>query len=340
MPTKDPSHERRISDLEARLRDTERELRAVRQVASTPLAPIERWLGRTTSESVSDYPEDGDTFAVELLSCHFTPTAGTQAVTSVQRGSQVVARTWPAQYLPRGTEIEAWRSRGMGPLGSGEWWITVGHGDGAAQRCVITGSGGYAWREGETGFAANPIIGSDGGVDVDKKVKLFPPMAGNVENDDGQAFSVNDGPAAYDDHWLTLTQDGRYRVIAAMQWQLDNPSYPDTLTRLAAAGEPTAMGLVHYLVAVTAQIAVDLGEATESLVSGSSTLPILHMYSPWPYVAQLTLIAHVARDGVDRTVDLLWSRPDHPYTTWLRARHSATLVTVEQTGPLQPAYPP
>lgn len=125
MPVDDVSLSRRVQDLEARLADLQRGLTAPRQLSYAGAAPRERWLGRTTSVSASSYPTSGDTFEVELVSAYFSAAAGTQAITERLRGRKVVARTRPATYLPRNTEVEVWRSRGHGPLGVGEWWITV-----------------------------------------------------------------------------------------------------------------------------------------------------------------------------------------------------------------------
>jgi hypothetical protein len=142
MVAKDPSTERRIQELEARVVAAEQELRAVRQVSSTPLTPRERWLAKTTSDSPSNYPPTGNTFECELLSCHFSPTPGATTITEVERGRRVTARTRPAMYLPRGTEVEVWRSRGHGALGVGEWWIgtTIGGGNRVASALANYGT--------------------------------------------------------------------------------------------------------------------------------------------------------------------------------------------------------
>lgn len=142
MLADDPSLSRRVKELETQVAELRRELSGTRQLPPAAVAPRERWLGRTTSDSPSTYPTSGDTFEVELYSAYFTATPGTRAITETGRGRKVVARTRPATYLPRGTEVEVWRSRGHGPLGAGEWWIGLPAAS-ARHRLIYGGNNGY-----------------------------------------------------------------------------------------------------------------------------------------------------------------------------------------------------
>jgi hypothetical protein len=232
---------------------------------------------------------------------------------------------------------------------SGSKWRVLSGGTAAAApraRCVIVSDYNYitsniCWREGEASLSAAAVIGNDG-VD-DEDVKLFPSMLGNLTNADGNVFAVEDSPAAYADNWLTLQQDGQYRVIAVFTWQLATLSAGDAETHQQDAGHlhtapggvtstvsAGAQALLHYLCVVNAQILVDDSPLTEGRTGYSSMFELLYTSesSERVQVATLTLVTHILRDGVDKTVDLRWSMlAQSPYS---QANHFQVAVTVEQ----------
>lgn len=236
----DISTVRRISQLETLVADLSRELSTLRSVAPDAIAPRERWLGRTTSASFSDYPTSGDTFQVELLACHFTPSPGAQAITEVSLGDKVVARTRPGTYLPRGTEVEVYRCRGMGPLGSGEWWISGGAASSSSSRCVITGaveSGaltGSVWRPG----MILPGPTSWQYPTSAEALHLFPDVAGDVANAGGDVFRVRSPasswavPGTHYDAWLELVAQEHYELHCHTTWYLGSLTYSEMLAAM------------------------------------------------------------------------------------------------------------
>lgn len=222
MPNENQSLRRRVDAIETRLANQERELRAESTRAIGWKWPRERWLARTTSASPSSYPTSGDTFQVELLTGHFTAAEGTQVVTESLRGTKPIARTWPATYLPYGTEVIAERMRGLGPSGSGEWWIQAVD---AHKRCAIGGEGSMDFVSGTSDSTLEVPYASD----YDRSVGLwsYPWMLqGIVGNASGRVFRVvsrssgNDYPATYADPWLYCYEPTWYRVTIGVTWAL------------------------------------------------------------------------------------------------------------------------
>lgn len=132
---------RRLAEAEQRIASLERQLltRAERPAVSN--FPRDRWLGVTTRIG-SDYPTatDANTFGVKLLSAAYTPIApGPSTVTQRERGTVVIARTWPSRYLAEGTQVVVDRLRGV-PDG-GEWWI-AGEEPAAEQWAGFSGGAG------------------------------------------------------------------------------------------------------------------------------------------------------------------------------------------------------
>lgn len=180
--------------------------------------PRDMWLGRTYAETESSYPTSGDTFRVQLLSAHFTGSEGTQAVTEHERGTVVTARTWPEAYLPYGTDVIVKRIRGIGPNGSGEWWIEPSLG--GYNRCVMAGNYGsqFSVYGGVQISDPNYYIPWSGGSGTDG-IWVYPSMVGVVGNSGGQVFEVNT-PASYADPWVTCNAMCWYRVTVHTSWSL------------------------------------------------------------------------------------------------------------------------
>ncbi len=124
MVTPDRSDRRRILNLEERLRALEAEVLLARQSAAAHMAPRERWLAKIEGTPVAG----DDTFTCQLLSCRFTPAPGPQAVLYHERGSRVVARSFPARGYSSGDYVVVERIRGRlkNDAEAGEWWICAG----------------------------------------------------------------------------------------------------------------------------------------------------------------------------------------------------------------------
>lgn len=206
---------KRVDALESRLMATERAQRAESTRAVGWNWPRDTWLGRTTSDSPSSYPTSGDTFQVELLTGYFTAAEGTQAVTESLRGTKPIARTWPATYLPYGTEVIAHRMRGTGPSGAGEWWIQPS-GDTAAS-AVVQFQSQYGLDELNASTRMLRYSGSFPGLAIS-----FPPTPNSY-------FEVGLGTSR-DHAALTCLVAGRYLLFASVEWLLysiPDASYSD-----------------------------------------------------------------------------------------------------------------
>lgn len=91
----DPSLSRRVGELERRLRETEHELRAMRQNIPATAPPRECWL----AEVLDDYTigSTDTVYRVRLISATAGSTPGPNAISVTQRGSTVSAFAWVAQ---------------------------------------------------------------------------------------------------------------------------------------------------------------------------------------------------------------------------------------------------
>lgn len=216
---------KRIEALEARLAAQERALDSQAQRARMWAWPRDMWIGRTYAESESSYPTTGDTFRVQLLSAHFTGSEGTQVVTEHERGTIVTARTWPEAYLPYGTDVIVKRIRGIGPNGSGEWWIEPSLG--GYNRCVMAGNYGsqFSVYGGTPISDPNYYIPWSGGSGTDG-IWVYPSMVGVTGNSNGTVFEV-DTPASYTDPWVTCNAMCWYRVTVHTSWLLHPMSAGD-----------------------------------------------------------------------------------------------------------------
>jgi hypothetical protein len=122
--TKDRSYDRRLSQLERELRDLrnagERQTRRLTGMSW----PRDVRLAITVTDGNGQYPAtDANTFNIELLDSYFPASAGNRTPTHQQRGERLVGHVLGGGYLAQGTACFALRSRGLGPAGSGEWWI-------------------------------------------------------------------------------------------------------------------------------------------------------------------------------------------------------------------------
>lgn len=119
----DAATARRFADLEARITGIQRQLD--QQTNRPPVMgfPRDRWLGVTVANGQT-YPETGNTFFIKLISAAFAPEVpGDSTVTQRDRGTIVLARTWPEVYLAEGTEVVVDRIKGVGDGGS--WWVNT-----------------------------------------------------------------------------------------------------------------------------------------------------------------------------------------------------------------------
>jgi len=201
---------KRVDALESRLMAAERAQRAESTRAVGWNWPRDTWLGRTTSVSLSSYPTSGDTFQVELLTGYFTAAEGTRAVTESLRGTKVYARTWPAAYLPYGTEVVTCRMRGTGPSGSGEWWIPLSPTQPAARKCAFFE--GYSYNKNRSTSVTDPetYVGPLNSNDL-----LLAPQV-TATDSTSTSFFTQAAPTSFNSPWVILTEDGVYRV----HWQL------------------------------------------------------------------------------------------------------------------------
>jgi len=207
------SMQRRVEALESRLAATQRALDSQAQRARMWAWPRDTWLGRTTSSSYSNYPTEGDTFQVKLLSSHFTAAEGTRGVTENERGTVVVARTWPAKYLPRDTEVVVKRMRGIGPDGSGEWWIET-PATGTQTDPIVQPMRATLGRDRnnyQTGQLAVSLASPGGGLWVSEVVA--PGIYGLPTLFSGGAGNKNQP-------WLTCLRAGRYYLACETKWGL------------------------------------------------------------------------------------------------------------------------
>lgn len=226
---------RRLAEAEQRIASLERQLLTRTERPAVANFPRDRWLGVTTRIG-SDYPTatDANTFGVKLLSAAYTPIApGPSTVTQRERGTTVIARTWPSRYLPEGTNVVVDRIRGV-PDG-GEWWIAGSAGDLVAPAdAVYTLSivSGHVYQDG----ASTPDLDTAGPVISSGGLWLFPNVYyGVTANSVGDSVTRN-VPTNYDDEWLNLLQSTYYLVTIYTQWQLPSLSLSDARSLFRAAG--------------------------------------------------------------------------------------------------------
>lgn len=196
----------RVEQMEARIAELERQLRSQAQRQQGWTWPREIWLGRTVASSPgSGYPESGNTFTVELFDCHFTASEGTQAVTEQTRGSRVVARTWPAAYVPLDTQVVVKRMRGLGPSGAGEWWIEAPQAAPSKNR-AFSGSVTYGYRPLDVGLSPVSAYGWWDTLDLYPTLGEYPtPATANEYVQSGYAIG---GPSTF----AVVRRGGAYLV--------------------------------------------------------------------------------------------------------------------------------
>jgi hypothetical protein len=310
------SMQRRVEALESRLAATQRALDSQAQRARMWAWPRDTWLGRTTSSSYSNYPTEGDTFQVKLLSSHFTAAEGTRGVTENERGTVVTARTWPAKYLGYDTEVVVKRMRGIGPSGAGEWWIETA---GGYDRCVMVGGGGTGYRydgtQTESGddipyrIPGNPYNG----------IWCFPRMVGRVGNGAGVVFSVNNAPAVFTDWAIRMHSPCHYRITVHTTWELP------PLDKSKAEGYLRAPGHDH---AFTDRLAggVSVPNQTDTSVGSGQIQQHLRKVQDYPVsIATEVWNGEFLRQEVGRSSLENWYFPEYPTPYPKYACHSGVM---------------
>ena len=225
----------------------------------------------------------------------------------------------------------------MGPAGS----------PGAPGFLSITGRAlTYGFRDGDTDVSVTPIIGHNGTDNM--QVKLFPDMAGNSDPYTGSVFSVNPAPTDFtNDHWLTVTENGHYRVIATGYWAIASLGTSDAESSLRAAqhrhgygaglntdyASPNALSLETYWQKMDFQIVKNQGLGSEASVNGATYQMV--MYS----VDAITIICcnvmyYFTRNGSDATIDLIWTKGAAYLSSITRCSHRDCHVTVDKMGDL------
>jgi hypothetical protein len=124
--TPDRSEWRRISQLERDLAKLRLRLDRQSRAEISHAWPKDVWLAKTVSSALDSptYPDDpANTYRIELLDSYFPAVPGWQVVEDQVRGEKLVANYRSGTYLAEGTVVVAFNSRGLGPVGSGEWWI-------------------------------------------------------------------------------------------------------------------------------------------------------------------------------------------------------------------------
>ena len=234
----DDSMSRRLREAEQRITSLERMLAAKVERPAVTNFPRDRWLGVTVRIG-SDYPtaSDANTFGVKLLSAAYSPQApGPSTVTQRERGTTVIARTWPSRYVAEGTQVVVDRLRGV-PEG-GEWWI-AGSSSEYVPPADIVGTiatpSGHVYQDG----SSSPDYDSNGASLTTGGVWLFPGITGVVANSFGPSVARN-VPTNYASEWLRLLQSSYYIVTIHTQWQLSSLSLSDARTLFRANGHEHA----------------------------------------------------------------------------------------------------
>jgi hypothetical protein len=323
------------------------------QLAATQQAPDwgrELYWGKTTKRSGS-YPTSGNTFDVLLASRTFTNTStGTKAITngdSTGPVQYVTARTTDGSYVAENTYVvveRQWAVDGM------RHWIRPGPPGGVFTATGET-SGAYALRDGDSATSSFPIIGWGVSAANYKQVKAYPSLRGqgsNVAftvfaNSAGDVFYVNDAPTAFTDNWVTVKQNGKYRIMATGTYKLASVTSGDADTYLRAAQHRHGYGAGLYTNYETPQaLSLETFYHEMSLsvsISGpavySCTNSLQYYYSAHTVYANVTVIAYFERSGSDKTVDLLWaSLGPGTGAALAESKHCKTQATIERTGDL------
>lgn len=235
----DDSLTRRLREAEQRITSLERMLAAKVERPAVSNFPRDRWLGVTVRIG-SDYPtaSDANTFGVKLLSAAYSPQApGPSTVTQRERGTTVIARTWPSRYVAEGTQVVVDRLRGT-PEG-GEWWIAGSSSEyvwPAEVVCTLSTVLGHVYRDG----SSTPDLDADGPTITSGGLWLFPHhYGGPTANSLGVSLARN-VPANYATEWLRLLQSSYYVVTIHTQWQLPSLSLSDARTLFRAGGHDHA----------------------------------------------------------------------------------------------------
>ena len=207
----DHSLRRRITQLERQLAELSRELRTTRQAMPSHRAPRETWLGRVATSPTPG--SDDNVYSVELLSCTFPAIAGEQEITEHERGSTVLAATWPARSLSAGQDVMVHRIRGAlaGDSDEGEWWIPGDAASVASNPMAIFTSHRISSRDGRDYVTT----GDPGSV-------FFQSLS---EYGDARITPLGtgvSGSGSYEDGIFTFDSGGRYRVTVSAAFALQS----------------------------------------------------------------------------------------------------------------------
>ena len=347
MSRADTSLLKRVADLEQRLRAAEADLRLARQSPPSWAAPRERWLGRI---AVSPTPSAGDyVYAVELLSVVYDDSApgASPGISIHERGKTVNALAWPQAAYTAEQYVVVERIRGAlsGDGYSGEWFLTQPVAEYTA--FSVTGDAlAYGWRNGDLGLSHSPVIG-DNGYDS-RQVKVFPTGEGVLEDGAGEVFAVNNSPGSYDDHWLTVARDGKYRLTLAAYWLLapvdlytaqlylragqHRHGYGAGLNTDFATPEDAASFSTYWQ-----SVAIQPWFTRDSIVtygkSGVSSAHVWYGLGTGPYICA-TVINYFTRVDLDTYVDLVWTKQAATLGSFTRCSHVNVQVTVDRVGDL------
>jgi len=216
-------------------------------------------------------------------------------------------------------------------------------------------TGAYALRDGDSALTSAPSIGWSGSAANWKNVKAYPSLRGqgsNVgltvfSNSAGAVFNVILSPTAFTDPWVTVKQDGKYRVMATGTYTLGSVTAGDADAYLRAAQHrhgygaglytgyetPQALSLQTYYHEMWLNVAVNFRLASPGTYSSRNS--IQYYYSAHTVYANVTVIAYFVRSGSDITVDLVWEAYGPGTSSALaESRHVKTQVTIERTGDL------
>lgn len=215
MIENDLSLRRRVSDLENRLSSLQSQLDTRTSRPPVMGFPRDRWLGETVANGQT-YPETGNTFFVKLLSCAFAPEfPGDSTVTQRDRGTIVLARTWPEVYLAEGDKVFVDRIKGVGDGGS--WWIHANDPSGIEYARLYGGSaiaypyGAQSIALGASGTTSVELLANT--VDLNGNQIADGVAMGNVGESLGTRLKITKAgtysvAAQYNVHFATLVPDG------------------------------------------------------------------------------------------------------------------------------------
>jgi hypothetical protein len=290
-----------------------------------------RWGKTSTTPDYPTYPSSGNVVGVSLGNYEPSPLyPGATAVktfTAYDPPIYVFATLENGTLPAVGTEVRlTWRN--------GRWWILQDStGSGGGITSIVGNALQYALRDGDGSESSYPVIGQNG--TNDKRVKAYPTMEGDLSNGDGTVYTVIDTPTAYTDHWLTVGQDGKYRVTASFIWRMATLSLSDAQTYLLGATPPDSTALLRYIQTMSSAIVYNEGLGSEETVTAPSTIEPMYYYdATYLWYANVTLIYYFERNGSNVTIDLRWTKDGGYLGSITRCSHQNVFVTVDRLGEL------